>query len=1003
MTPPSTHTSRDTLRDPNLSTGVLPNGMHYYIRVNKTPAKRAELWLAVNAGSILEDDDQRGFAHFLEHMAFNGTRHFPHNSFVDFVESSGMQFGADLNAFTSFDETVYNLTLPTDAPDILANGLQVLEDWANGGITIDSNEVLAERGVVIGEWRSRMMDTAAENYTRHRQNVLYGETSLYNKRNPIGLKKLLMTAEPGPIRRFYRDWYRPDLMAVIVVGDFDKAAMEREIKARFGKIPKRDSARTRPPSVLPTREYPIVDVFRGKIYPSATILWKSPHQVQTTEAAFRERLVQQLVFDHLQHTFFRMHQQAGRPFVQANISPPFAWSTVGNVRAAGAMSSLQVIAWPDSLEHGLTAAVTEIERIAQHGIPSTMLEHEKSALLRQYQSAADGERADPSRQLAGLYAEHYLTGQGLLLSDLQEYHLAKQLLPAITSNTVAEAARFWRSHEQQIIQYNLPEFAHVRVPTRETILASLDSVTHVSLSPISDAPSNGGEAEPLIVTPPTPGTIVRERHYDVSGVTEWTLSNGAKVLYKPTNFNPDALYIHAHSFGGTSRLPDSLAFSPGRLVGMMMTTAAGLGDKDHEQVQEKMRDKILREFQVQINYTDEAINVGGSPKNLETLFQILYLQFTAPKLDTAAVAVWKRYGYETLTQSANDRIAGALSRGNRRLIPPTYTLVDLVDVKQAMAIYRHFFGDAGDFTFTIVGAASPEQIKPLVTRYLASLPSLHRPARETPADPHIAPLDETIRIVQRVQPVARTTTTLVFDGLMPSDPDAYLRERKRITTLQLIVNRRLREVLREKLGGTYGVGVVAHFYASPKEHYQLVIHFDAAPERADTLVSVMLANLDSIRSTGATPQELTTVATIEQRTLESARQTNAYWMSALQQSERLGVSIDHLTKPAPWHSTPEDIRNAAQRYMPLSAYVLVTYLPKDSTMDHPSISKDSITDAGRISATRILDRRIEQPITRIPIGNWFSPQWGTAPWRSDNDQRFCRTVVSFRICKDSER
>ncbi|MBX6333024.1 MAG: insulinase family protein, partial [Gemmatimonadaceae bacterium] len=258
--------ARAPLRDPALRTGVLPNGLHYYIRANAAPARRAELRLAVNAGSVLEDDDQQGFAHFLEHMAFNGTTHFPHTSLIDFVEGSGMSFGADLNARTTPDETVYMLTVPTDDPQVLAQGLTVLHDWASGGITIDSAEVVAERGVVLGEWRMRLPDTASQHIREHYDSLLFGD-SPYRHRAPIGLPRLIATATRAPIARFYHDWYRPDLMAVIVVGDVDAAAMEREIRARFGAIPMPAKPRPRPSPKVPASPAPVVDILRANVSP----------------------------------------------------------------------------------------------------------------------------------------------------------------------------------------------------------------------------------------------------------------------------------------------------------------------------------------------------------------------------------------------------------------------------------------------------------------------------------------------------------------------------------------------------------------------------------------------------------------------------------------------------------------------------------------------------------------------------------------------------------------
>jgi len=344
----------DTLRDPALRIGSLPNGMHYYIRQNKAPAHRAFLWLAVNAGSVLEDNDQQGFAHFLEHMAFNGTTHFPRNSLVDFLESSGMQFGADLNASTSFDETVYKLTIPSDDPSLLKQGLQVVEDWASGAITIDSLEVVAERGVVMGEWRSRaLLDSVSERLQEHQREIMFGN-SRYASRQPIGLTTLLESANPAPLKRFYRDWYRPDLMAVIAVGDFDPNAMEQEIRARFGKIQPPQNPRARVEQSFPSSAAPLVDVVRDKVSPRVDVLWPAPRSPQGARERVKQDLVNALFLQAVQRKLLRMRESSSRPFVNA---------VVGRSRIVrpAEFVSVQIVAFPDSLERALAAVLGEVE------------------------------------------------------------------------------------------------------------------------------------------------------------------------------------------------------------------------------------------------------------------------------------------------------------------------------------------------------------------------------------------------------------------------------------------------------------------------------------------------------------------------------------------------------------------------------------------------------------------------------------------------------------------
>jgi zinc protease len=897
------------------------------------PAGRAELRLVVNAGSILEDDDQRGMAHFLEHMAFNGTRHFPHQSLVDFVEASGMRFGADLNAYTSFDETVYMLTVPTDEPSFLERGLMVLEDWASGGILIDSAEVVAERGVVLGEWRSRLPDTTSQTIQRHQREVLFGAGARYLERMPIGLPEMLDTASRGPIARFYHDWYRPDLMAVVVVGDIDAAAIERELRERFGKIAAPTKARPRLISTPTVAANGVVDVQRARVVPSVQVLWPVPEPERELHSRVEGRLTEQLLLQSLQQRFQRMRELESRPFVVADIQR-------GAIARPLEVVGVRMIAWPDSLERALATAVGEIERVAQYGIPGAELERKKAQLLVQLEHAAASEAARSSRSYADEYTRHYLTGKGDLLSPEQELILARQLLPEVTSERVAQAARFWRSAKGRKVIFTLPELAHTRPPTRESVQAIFDSVASSKLA----APEARALAEgPLLEKPPVPGRVKKETTHAAAGVTEWTLSNGARVVFKPTRNDPDELLLRAWSPGGFSRVPDSLFFTSGRMVARMMTEAAGLGSHDRDDLTAQLATSGVRDFKVDISYGDESIDLAGSPTDLELLFQMLYLQFTAPKLDSAALEAWKNYAkYEGRSFSIFDQLSQTFARGNPRLLPVSTQLADLANLDEAMAVYKNRFGNAGDFTFTIVGAASAEQVKPLVERYLASLPATSE--RETPKDLGVRPF--LMRIVNNVKPfdVPKASTLLVFDGELPTaEPAAYLAERQELSTLATVLSRRLRTRLREELGATYGVAVLDRTYPLPKEHYQLLINFDAAPERMRDMQREMDSILDVMRDSGATEAELARTASAQRRLLEVELQDNDYWMQRIGLFDRLGIPLDRIPKPyGNERLSPGALQAAATRYLPRNVYIQVTAMPRDSTLGSRG-AKDTVS------------------------------------------------------------
>jgi len=919
--------------DPGLTAGTLPNGLHYYIRVNHSPAHRAELRLVVNAGSVLEDEDQRGLAHFLEHMAFNGTTHFPKQALIDCLETAGMRFGADLNAYTTFDETVYKLTVPTDDPRFLTQGLEMLADWAGGAITLDSGDVVAERGVVLGEWRSRLADSASQAAQGHEDSVLYGGDSPYSTRKPIGLTSIIQSAEPAPIRRFYREWYRPDLMAIVVVGDIDKVRVEQSIRERFSKIARPAQARKRPTFELASTGEPLIDVYHGRVIPTITMVWKQPVGPLATETALRRRLVEQLLFDGLSRRFLNMRERPHRPFV---------FGAIGRIsldaRTADA-DLVRVVAPPDSLESGLASALEELERTARYGVPAPALEREKAAMLRQFESAATARAAVPSAQYATDYTEHYLRGDVALLSPAQELALARTVLPTITPDTLARAAAFWRRRGDLSVLVTLPTFAHVRPPTRESLLALFDSVEREPITRDSAAVASDA---PLMSRPPAPGRIVGERHLVTAGMTEWTLSNGARVLLKPTDFNRDELLIKAVGPGGFSLVPDSLFFTSGRLVAHMMTEAAGVGTLNRDALSRKLAMTVLREFTVSITNNDQSISLGGSPTDVTTLFQLLYLQFTAPKLDTAALAGWKQVG-TNLNPSFDEQLTSILARGDPRRAPPPWTLIQFANVGDAMAVYGDRFGNASDFTFLIVGNVTASEIRPLVERYVASLPGTGH--GDTPKPLDIKPWDAIARPTTRVFDIPKASTLLVFDGPFPSTGEQYPTERRRLAALGWVLRLKLTADLRKRMGGTYAVSVLDETYADPEEHYRVGLMFDAAPQRVDTLQNALFAVLDTLRSASIGPSELVKVVAIMRRTREVALQNNQAWLNAIELYDRLKIPFDRIVAPDIAPISAADLRAAAQHYLPATAYILFTALPRDTsylakdTLTHPAVNE----------------------------------------------------------------
>ena len=415
--------------------------------------------------------------------------------------------------------------------------------------------------------------------------------------------------------------------------------------------------------------------------------------------------------------------------------------------------------------------------------------------------------------------------------------------------------------------------------------------------------------------------------------------------------DPDDLRIRAWSPGGLSLLPDSLFYSPGRMVAKVMTEATGMGKPDSDDVMSDLEASGVRELRVEIGYAEETIDIAGSPSEMETLFELMNRQFTAPRLDSAALATWANLAkYQPRPVNIHDLFNQIFARGNRRLLPVQTMAAQAAKVEQMRAVHRHRFGNAGDFTFIIVGAASSEEVRPLVERYLASLPSKGPDVeREVPDDPEVAPFIGTNRTRRKVLPFPRTDVLLTFDGKFSTEPENYLRERQRLEALALVLERRLRYRLREEIAGTYGVGVDARTYRLYDEHFRVMINYQAAPELADDMDEALFEILDAVREEGATPDELEIVTAVQRRRLEAALQYNGYWMQQLELYHRLGLPIDKIVSPYPtngfWALTPTDLKEAAQAYLPKNAYVHIMQFPKDDVKPRfASDEKDEVND-----------------------------------------------------------
>jgi zinc protease len=902
--------------DPAVRIGTLENGLRYYIRENREPRDRAELRLVVKAGSVLEDEDQLGLAHFVEHMAFNGTEHFEKQELVDYLERIGMRFGADINAYTSFDETVYRLTVPTDSADLVATAFQILEDWAHLQ-SFDPEEIDKERGVVIEEWR---LGRGAGARMRDKQLPILFKGSRYAERLPIGKKEVLESFDHETLKRFYRDWYRPDLMAVIAVGDFDAAAIEELIRDHFGKLTNPESPRERPTYPVPDHDETLFAIATDPeaTTSSVSVYWKQPLRDQGTVAAYRQSLVEALYNRMLNTRLFELTQEADPPFLGA-------FSGQGRFIGAKEFYILGAGVRDDGIERGLEAVLTEAERVKRFGFTESELERQKKDLLREVEQAYAEREKTESRVYAQEYIRHFLWDEPIPGIE-REFELHKQLLPGIRLDEVNRLAKEWIVDGNRVIVVSAPEKEGVEVPGEEDLAALFNAVAGTEVTAYEDTMADA----PLVSEVPPPGRVVASEKIDEIGVWRWELSNGVRVLLKPTDFKDDEILIRAWSPGGTSLAPDSIYIAAATAA--TVVSQGGVGEFSLVDLQKALAGKAVRVSPF-IASLGEGLAGSVSPSDVKTLFQLVYLYFTAPRKDEDAYLSFKSRIQAFLKNRSADPIAAyrdtltvTLTQHHFRTRPPTLELYDEMDLDESFAFYRDRFADAGDFVFVIVGAFDPDSLRPLVETYLGGLPSSGR--RESWRDEGIRPPTGVIEKVVRRGIEPKSQTQIVFTG-----PFEWTRgNRYLIRSLANVLRIRLREVLREDMGGTYGVGVSGIGERDPRPEYTFRISFGSAPDRLEELTAVVFQQIDSLKRVGPTPDEVDKVKEMQRRDRETQLRQNSYWLSQLIVAERYGLDPRNiLTYEELIESlTPEAIREAANRYLPTDNYVRVSLYPEQA-------------------------------------------------------------------------
>lgn len=901
--------------DEKIVEGALPNGLKYLIRKNAKPENRVELRLVLNAGSILEREDQLGLAHFVEHMAFNGTTNFEKQDLVKYLESVGMRFGPDVNAYTSFDETVYMLQLPTDSVSIVKTGLQILREWA-GNVTFDSLEVEKERGVVIEEWRLRR---GGDSRIQDRQFPVLLHDSQYAERLPIGTQESLLGFDQERLKAFYAEWYRPDLMTIVAVGDVDPEDITAQITALFSDLTRKKSSLDRPYFDVPDHEETLFSIESDPEASSAFIGLTFKHDIEEpgTFGEYDNSLRSSLFSSMINQRLGELAQKADPPFIGAGVGDGLL------VRTKAAFSMNASVKDGDYLR-ALEATLSEIERIRQFGFTQSEFDRVRLARLRRMEVAYNERENEPSGQIAAEFVRHALYGESIPGIGA-EFNMLQQIIPQIKLEEINALVPILINNVNLVVSVSGPGGEDHPLPFRTDIEKVFASVSKVELTAYEDAMTEA----PLLLNTPVSGRIVDEKFTESLNLTEWTLSNGIKVVLKPTDFKADEVLLGATSPGGLSLVSDEDYMSASLSTNII--GASGVGAFGAVDLSKKLTGKIAR-IRPFVSNLEEGFSGSASPKDLETFFQLSYLYATAPRADSVIFSSFMgRITSMLSTLSANpqsafgDTLNVTLSQHHHRSRPLSAEVLSEVELEAGFKFFKDRFADFSDFTFYLVGSFDPAVVRPLVETYWASLPSTGRVEVAVDDGKRTPPGVVKKTVYKGIE--EQSQVALIFSG----ESDWSMEERRRLSLLKDVVDKRLREVLREDLGGTYGVSVLSNFQDQPYQGFQFSISFGCAPDRVDELVSNVWANIIDLQSNPPSEAHLHDAKESISRSWETGLKENGYWLNALQFYLERDLDVERiLTNPAVQvgQITGADMVAAANKFLNPNRYVQVVLLPE---------------------------------------------------------------------------
>lgn len=906
--------------DPKVRYGKLDNGLTYYIRHNELPENRADFYIAQNVGSVLEEDNQAGLAHFLEHMAFNGTKNFPENGIDKYLQSVGMRMGENLNAYTSFDETVYTIiNAPVDKPHVVDSCLLILHDWSNS-LALTDSMIEKERGIIREEWRTRR-DASQRLLEKQLQQMFPGNK--YANRIPIGSIDVINNFKPEELRAYYKKWYRPDLQAIIVVGDVDVDTVEKTIKTMFSDIPAPVNPAKREYVSVADNDEPIVSIATDK-EASSTIIYiyhkydPMPAQLRSTAAGLITDYISAVCSQILNERLEALLHQANPPFVYAE-----AYDGDFMVARTKDAFTIAAIAKEGEIDSTMTALVREMERARQFGFTVSEYERAKINILKQYESAFNERDKQKNSSYTKEYVNHFTEG-GYIPGIETEYTLINQIAPNITVEQVNQYLSQVIGEKNIVLALSGPEKEGVVYPTESELLEMFNKARSQKVEPYKEEVNN----DPLIPELPAPGKIVKEEHDGLFDATVLTLSNGVRVVLKPTEYKKDEIQMTATSPGGSFMV--GIDDAKNMKVFNSVIGLGGLGNFSAIDLSKKLAGKKVS-CSASLGVDNESLNGYASPDDVKTLFELIYLAMTSPRTDNDAYASFENRMKAQLenakldpSTALNDTISKVVYNNHPRAVSLEAEDFDKISYQRILDIYKERYGDASDFTFTFVGNLNVDSIRPYIEQYLATLPANGRVDKPSP---EALPKIMKGKLENHFSREMQTPKSSVFQ-LYSGKSEYNLKNLLTASLLSQIMDLVYTETIREAEGGSYGVYAGVSLSDFPKGQTTLQVFFDTDPEKWENMVRIVDEEIQRIATDGPKSEHLTKSRDNMLKRHNERLQENSYWLNVIDSYYFRGMDAYTNYKETLESITADDIKKFMSDFISQGNCVEVVMGPK---------------------------------------------------------------------------